>query len=289
VAPVVAPRPLLTLLLLVSCERTPAPTTDAMAAVSSAPATSAPTASIALPTSTAPSVVVKVGDYTADRAVVERWNAALDAHDVTALAPLYSAIEVVYYGAHVDGATCVKRARAALARDPSYRQSIAITNVETYDDDAHATVFFTKRNGDKSYDAYVVIDRATLKIVEESDRTTNKSLVKSGSCVAYESEHTFVGTLSQSSYIHHDKASTSEYIAFDHPVCVVELEPDANQGAQPQAPRSDVGGILVQMTDNTDVSATLEGKHVAATGMILRHAVTDATNNWLSVTRIAVR
>jgi hypothetical protein len=280
----VDPKVALAVFLSASCKRAP----DAQVSIVE-PAPSALTSSSAAPGSISPTFVVKVGDYTADRALVERWNEALNAHDIAALTPLYDAKNVVYYGAKVDRAGVTKRLSTALAHDPAYRQTAAITSVETYDDDEHVTVYFTKRNGDKSYEAYLVVARRTLTIDEESDRTTNKNLVNSGACVSYDSPHTFVGTLSKSSYIHKDTVDQEEYITFDRSMCVIELDPKANEGAQPQAPRSDWDGIFLQMKDSTRVAAALDGKHVAATGTIGRHAVTDATNNWLYAEKIVVR
>lgn len=102
-------------------------------------------------------------------AVVERWNAAHNAHDAAALSTLY-APQVSFYGATLTNAECVARKRAAFAATADYGQSIR--DVTTSVKDGHTTIRFikTSSSGGKQtdYKALIVLDGES-RIIEERD------------------------------------------------------------------------------------------------------------------------
>jgi len=167
-------------------------------------------------------------------ATVLRWNAALNAHDGAALEALY-APAIRYYGHLMEAAECRKAVMAALAKDPTFHQDITIERVIWTKEGTSelATVSFTKRTGDRTYDAYVVVTEDGWKIAAESDHTTDANLAKRGACLAFGADVTLSGKLSE------DTAGGSRVTFFnlDHAVCVVRGDrPDAdpNYDAEPE-------------------------------------------------------
>jgi hypothetical protein len=271
--------------LLTSCkQRDSAPSTTSSPDASTVPAPSGST------TSGVPSSADE-----RERAVLSRWNDALNKGETGALRALYAA-SVLYYGTTLDGPSCVRRVAAALANAPGYHQEIEIKGVaDDVPEPTRATLFFTKRNAGRTYDAYLVVDDVTSTILEESDRTTDANLVKRGVCFSYGSPVTLGGTLSRDAYPANDRTEDGEFLNLDKPVCVIDVAPagggiqDAEDFSGPvQPPRIDAPAVHLLLGDRSSKAiAAVKGKRVTVTGRFEGRAMRDFTNLHLAVDKIA--
>jgi hypothetical protein len=228
------------------------------------------------------------------RATVAHWNEALNAGDTGTLRTLY-APSVLYYGTQLDGAKCVGRIVAALEKARGYHQDIEIKSVREDEEDAQrATVFFTKRTQAMQYDAYIVVDQSTSKILEESDATTDANLVKRGACFSYDSNVTLTGTLRAAMHLAGDEAVPGTSLDLDKEVCVIadvsiRFDDAGNElyDGPLQPPRLDRSFVHVILADSpTDISAAWIGKRVTVKGRFVGRAMRDFTDLHLSVETI---
>lgn len=110
-------------------------------------------------------------------AIVERWNAAHDAHDADALAALY-APTLLFYDTELAGADAVTRKRAALAAAPDYRQTLSDVTFATVDGNGGTFVRFTKttmtKGARKSFPGYLYVIEG--RILAEGDRVVTSDV-----------------------------------------------------------------------------------------------------------------
>jgi hypothetical protein len=106
------------------------------------------------------------------------WNSALDQHDMSSLAALYSS-QVLFYGSYWTAQKVIAAKRSALDKTPDYRQRI--DDVRVSRDALRTTLEFQKHSGPDAKS--VVSARLTLQeeasrlvIVEETDALTDKRL-----------------------------------------------------------------------------------------------------------------
>jgi hypothetical protein len=126
-----------------------------------------------VPAAVAPSAAAASASAAAARdasKVIERWNRAHTEHDVETLALLY-APTVLFYGASLSRADCVKKKRLAFQATPDYTQSTRDAKFEP----AEAGRTFvrlvktsTTKGKSKDHPAILVIE-ASGHVVEESD------------------------------------------------------------------------------------------------------------------------
>lgn len=159
----------LLLALPVGCERR-----SSTAASDAAPPVRSPDASsvsdAALPLRSPDASSVSDPATASARRIVERWDHALNTHDLQDLASLY-ATNVLFYGTELPRAACVERKRRAFAATPDYEQSIRNVSIEAGKaGSSFVRLVKTSTTQGKSsdYPAILVID-ASGAIVEESD------------------------------------------------------------------------------------------------------------------------
>jgi len=119
--------------------------------------------------------------------VVRRWNAALVAHDVSALEPLY-APRVRFYTRDFSRAEVLAAKRAALGPRSTYAQSIASALAVSKNDVDAVVVTFMKRHGARGKQvetrARIVLAGSPLLVVEESDEASDARSVDGGAGAA---------------------------------------------------------------------------------------------------------
>ena len=189
------------LFFCLSCTREkPSPTVETTATTSAAPTASA---------SAAPAVV--------DPAVIaKRWNDALNTSDMTALASLY-ADKVKYYGVSFDRAVLVKRVADTLAKKPYHQE---IKDVSHWHAKNGIRVQFHKYFGSrKENGGYLILDEKTLLVTEESDMTTDDTLLLAGKCIPYNQTVTVTGELSHATGSPNDDFWV---IGLDKRVCLMD-------------------------------------------------------------------
>jgi len=148
-------------------------------------------------------------------AVAKRWNDALNTSDMTALSSLY-ADRVKYYGVMFDRAALVKKVSEILAKKP-YHQDIH--DVSHWRVKSGIRVQFHKHFGSRTEaGGYLILDESTHLVIEESDMTTDDTLLFAGKCVPLLEETTVTGYLS-----HTQGPPPDDYwvIALDKRVCVM--------------------------------------------------------------------
>jgi hypothetical protein len=107
---------------------------------------------------------------TGSQAVLERWNAAHNAHDLRILESLY-APKVLFYGSDLPKAACVEKKRRAFDAAPDYSQAIRSV---TFEPAERGQTFVrlvktsTAHGNSIAYPSIIVID-ASGAIVEEND------------------------------------------------------------------------------------------------------------------------
>jgi hypothetical protein len=167
------------LALLTACARRhedapgPQPKTDPLTAPSSAPsapsAPSTPSASVSAPVGSA--------DDEAARRIVRAWNDALDRHELAKLEALYTN-NVRFYGTMRSRTAVIALKRAALAKQPAFRQEIVGEISLARGSEGVVRASFMKQSGPPEH---VLVSSATLAltpilggflIVEEGDEVS---------------------------------------------------------------------------------------------------------------------
>jgi hypothetical protein len=118
-------------------------------------------------------------DAASVRRVVQTWSAALDRHDVGALASLYGE-HVRFYGHDLTREAVIGAKRDALRAQPAFRQSIVGDIDVAPSDGGSAVATFTKRSGQadkmRSVQGRLVLETSEggpPTIVEETDEASN--------------------------------------------------------------------------------------------------------------------
>ena len=158
-------------LVLVACSKPAPPSVIADAA--------APSASVVAPAS-ADADAAHVDQEARARAVVTKWNDALDKHDLDALRALY-ADRIDFYGHSMTRDAVVTAKQKAFAAAPGFHQSI-VGPIDLTHEKGVFTARFQKRSGgakQSEVEARIVVDDG--KVLVESDRTVNAPR-KSASC-----------------------------------------------------------------------------------------------------------
>lgn len=168
-------------------------------------------------------------------AVAKRWNDALNTSDMNALSALY-ADKVKYYGATFDRATLVKKVAATLAKKPYHQE---IEEVDHWRVKNGIRVQFHKRFGSHTEKGgYLILDPKTLLILEESDMTTDDTLLLAGKCIPYNQTVTVTGDLS-----HAMGPPNDDYwvIALDERVCVMDEDGGGRSACELPEAQGDIG------------------------------------------------
>lgn len=148
--------------------------------------------------------------------VVVKWTAAINARDFAALGALHSS-DVRFYGVRVDNATYLAKMKAALAKDPSFHQTVDMVHVERATP-SEAKVAFAKNDGKAVHSAYLVLTRRTdgsWTIDEESDVVTDANV----KCATRE-KLTLTGTLAEGNILWHETVTPTTVIQLSSPICV---------------------------------------------------------------------
>jgi hypothetical protein len=215
------------LVLLVSCrqEKQQPPAIETPSVVASAPASA--TASAAMPEASAPLDPLTVA---------KRWNDALDTSDMTTLASLY-ADKVKYYGVSFDRAALVKKVSDTLAKKP-YHQDIK--DVDHWQTTNGIRVQFHKHYGSHTEaGGYLLLDAKTHLIIEESDMTTDDTLLLAGKCTPYFETVTVTGELSRASATNDDFS----VIVLDKRICLSDEDGGRSACEIPEVSGDVVGSL----------------------------------------------
>ena len=194
-----------------SCKRGPPPPPPAVvvAAAASAPSASA-------------SATADVDPDAALKEIAKEWNDAINARDMAALAALHGS-NVRFYGQPVDNATYCAKMKAALAKDPSFHQTLAAIRVD-WPQQTKAKVSFRKKDDKAEHAAYLVMEKSdqSWKIVEESDLVTDANL----KCVNSADSTTLAGKIDEGSFIWHEHVTPTRVLVLDAPICVIRSGTD---------------------------------------------------------------
>jgi hypothetical protein len=114
----------------------------------------------------------------AARAIVMRWNEAHQKRDANALEGLYAGY-VFFYGKRLTSKECAAKYKSLFTTTPDYTQTLSNFRTTRAEGATSVLVEFTKTttaNGKTTgYPSYIVLD-ASLRIIEESDATTDANL-----------------------------------------------------------------------------------------------------------------
>jgi hypothetical protein len=114
------------------------------------------------------------------RPLAQAWNDALSKADMSALLPLY-AEEVNAYGRTMTQQACIEGKQAWLAKNAGYKQLLGedfFVRTTPEGNELSFTKTTITAGKRKTFDAYLVFDRETNKIVRESDLSTDATLAK---------------------------------------------------------------------------------------------------------------
>jgi hypothetical protein len=130
---------------------------------------------------------------------------------------------VRFYGLPIDNATYCAKMKAALAKDPSFHQTIGAIRVE-WPEQTKAKVSFRKKDDKAEHPAYLVMEQSAgaWKIVEESDLVTDANL----KCMNSADETTLTGTIDDGAFIWHDTVTPTTVLTLTSPICVIRSGED---------------------------------------------------------------
>ena len=179
--------------------------------------------------------------------VAKRWSDALNAADMTALSSLY-ADKIKYYGVSFDRAALVEKVSKILARKPYHQE---IKDVAHWRVKNGIRVQFHKLYGSKTEaGGYLVLDDATHLIIEESDMTTDDTLLLAGKCTPYFVVTTITGDLSHAQGPPNDDFWV---IALDKRVCL--MNEDGGDRAVCELPEA-TGNLVGTLPESKPFSLT---------------------------------
>lgn len=149
--------------------------------------------------------------------VATQWSDAINAKDMATLGAIHGAY-VRFYGLMVDNATYCAKMKAALAKDPSFHQSIDSIRVE-WPRPTRAKLWFRKKDNKAEHAAYLIVDKleGSWKIVEESDLVTDANI----KCLMSADEITLTGTIDEGYFMWHDSSTPTTVLVLKTPICVI--------------------------------------------------------------------
>lgn len=224
------------------------------------------------PASSSPSTaVVEAGPAPRDeRATVDAWSAAHNAHDASALEPLY-ADEVTFYHVKLSRADCVARVRKFMASHASLSEKVHDVVVTPQGDGAYVTFVKSVTDGGKTrdYPSYLRLEKGPLGFVisTEGDEITDKNLEAAASActpIAWQGDWPYQtpvlelsGTIGTGAG-DNAKMEREDYftLKLDKPICLPKSDDSAGGG---------VAQASVLQLVAPDPEPTV-GKHVTAKG-----------------------
>jgi hypothetical protein len=138
--------------------------------------------------------------------------------DMTALSALY-ADKVKYYGVSFDRAALVKKVADILAKKPYHQEIKSVSHWHVKNGER---VQFHKSFGSRTENGgYLILDDKTHLVIEESDMTTDDTLLLAGKCIPYGQTVTVTGDVA------HAVGTESEdfwVIGLDQRVCIMDVD-----------------------------------------------------------------